>query len=164
MEQWYTLHTKPHKEHMVRTLMEHRGIAAYLPLLERKGKPSRRGEPLFARYLFIRLDLGQVALSSLDWAPGVTRVVSFGGQPAVVPDGVIQWLQDRLACPAGCDSYRGLPLRPNDRLRVTAGPLRGMEAIFDRRLSGEERARVFISIMGRLTACEIALEWLEQVG
>ncbi|HOG46259.1 MAG TPA: transcription termination/antitermination NusG family protein [Anaerolineae bacterium] len=161
MERWYTLHTKPHKEYLVRDLMAQRGITAYLPLLQHEG---RRAEPFFARYLFVRLDLAQVALSSLDWAPGVTRVVSFGGQPATVPDGVIQWLQDRLAHTNSREFYKRLPLRPNDRLRVVAGPLRGMEALFERRLSGEERARVLVEIMGRLTSCEIAMQWLERVG
>lgn len=167
MEQWYALHTKPHKEHMVRALMANRGIAAYLPEAQTSGRRRAgncRGEPFFARYLFLRLDLARVALSSVNWAPGVTSVVSFGGQPATVPDEVIAWLQHRLACSQGLDYYKGLPLRPNDRLRVTAGPLAGMEAILDRRLSGEERARVLIEILGRLTACEIALECLERVG
>ena len=39
-----------------------------------------------------------------------------------------------------------------------------MEAIFDHRLSGEDRARVLVQLLGQITACEIPLSWLEQIG
>ncbi len=151
---------------MVRELMANRGIAAYLPELPVRGKrdASRHGEPFFARYLFAHLDLARAPLSSVNWSPRVTSVVAFGGQPAVVPDAVSKWLRGRLPRTEGLEYYKGLSLRPNDRLRVTTGPLRGMEAVFERRLSGEERARALIEIMGRLTACEIAMEWLEPLA
>ena len=162
---WYAVHTKPRKEFQVRTYLEALGIETYLPAhrVARKRRPKRiREEPFLARYLFAHLDLLRVPLSSINWLPGVNRVVSFGGQPAVVHDEVIAWLKRRLAQAEGKGLYKGLPLRPNDRLRVTAGPLRGLEAIFDRRLSSEERARVFVDLLGRLTACEVPLEWLER--
>ena len=162
---WYALHTKPRKEQQVRLYLESRGIETYLPTLKVASKRhprQTREEPFLARYLFAHLDLLTVPLSSVNWSPGVTRVVSFGGQPAVVQDEVIAWLKRRLAQAESQGFHKGLPLRPNDRLRVTAGPLRGLEAIFDRRLSSEDRARVFVDLLGRLTACEVPLEWLER--
>ncbi len=165
MEQWYTLHTKPRKERQVRDYLDGRGIRTYLPAVRvpnRRYPREKREEPFFARYLFAHLDLTQVALSSLNWAPGVTSLVSFGGQPAVVPEQVIQWLQGRLA-QNEVWGYRGVPLQANDRVRFVDGPLRGMEAIFDCRLSAEDRARVFVELLGRLTACEIPLRWLERI-
>ena len=165
MKHWYALHTKPRKEHAVRTLLETRNIEVYLPVLvTTRRQPTRRKQeqPLFARYLFARMDLTDVPLSSLNWTPGVTRVVSFGGQPAVVQKEVIQWLRDQLARIDVKDYYRGLPLRAGDRLRVTTGPLKDMEVIFDRRLSSTDRARVLIDILGRLTTCQIDLHSLER--
>jgi transcriptional antiterminator RfaH len=159
---WYAVHTKPRKERQVRCYLESRGIEAYLPTLpvpSRRRPREAREEPFLARYLFAHLDLRSVPLSSINWSPGVNRVVSFGGEPAVVPDAVIAWLGRRLV--RGYD--KGLPLRPNDRLRITAGPLKGLEAIFDRRLSSEDRARVFVEILGRLTSCEVPLAWLERI-
>jgi transcriptional antiterminator RfaH len=163
---WYAVHTKPRKEFHVRCYLESRGIEAYLPALQR---PSRRCpretcvEPFLARYLFVHLDPQSVPLSSVNWSPGVHRLVSFGGEPAIVPDAVIGWLRRRLAQAEAEQAHKGLPLRHNDRLRLTAGPLRGLEAVFDCRLSAEDRARVFVDILGRLTACEVPLGWLERV-
>jgi transcriptional antiterminator RfaH len=161
---WYAVHTKPRKECQVRGYLESRGIETYLPTLKVPSKrhPRKiREEPFLARYLFAHLDPHRVPLSTVDWSPGVNRVVSFGGEPAVVPDEVIRWLRERLGQEQARDHHKGLPLRPNDRLRVTAGPLRGLEAIFDRRLSCEDRARVFVDLLGRLTACEVPLSWLQ---
>ena len=165
MKHWYALHTKPRKEHAVRSLLETKSIEVYLPVLvttRRQPTPRKREKPLFARYLFARMDLTNVPLSSVNWTPGVTRVVSFGGQPTVVQEEVIQWLKDRLSRIDTKDYYRGLPLRAGDRLRVTTGPLKDMEVIFDQRLSSTDRARVFLDILGRLTTCQIDLYSLER--
>ena len=164
---WYAVQTKPCKEHTVQSQLSSRGIQTYLPLLpaaSQRHRQDRPDKPFFARYLFARMDLTRVALSSVNWAPGVIRVVSFGGKPALVPDKIIQRLQDRLASVDGKAYLGGLPLRPGDRLRVTKGPLKDMEAIFDQRLSCEDRARVFIELLGRLTACQIDLHCLRRVA
>jgi transcriptional antiterminator RfaH len=163
---WYALHTKPRKEHAVQEFLLSRGIETYLPVLKEAGKNAARNQrerPFFSCYLFARVNLNHVPLSSLNWAPGVNRVVSFGGQPAVVPDEVVDWLKCRLAQIDARDYYQGLPLQPGDRLRVVKGPLKDLEAIFDRRLSSGERARVFIEILGRLTICEVNLNHLQRV-
>lgn len=162
---WYAVHTKPHKEHAVQEFLLSRGIETYLPLLKNNGKTHTRSreKPFFTCYLFARVNLTETPLSSLNWAPGVNRVVSFGGLPAVVPDEVVSWLQQRLAQIDGRDYFQGLPLYPGDRLRVTKGPLKDLEAIFDRRMSSGERARVFIEILGRLTVCEMELNHLQRV-
>jgi transcriptional antiterminator RfaH len=166
LQHWYAVHTKPRKEVQVREFLQGQGIETYLPALEVPDKryPRRKREqPFFARYLFVRLDSSLVPLSSVNWAQGVTSVVTFGGEPATVPDEVIRWLQKRLDNLDASEFFAGPLPRPNERVRVTAGPLQGMEAIFDRRLSAEDRARVLIDLLGRLTACEIPLSWLERL-
>ncbi len=164
---WYAVHTKPRREPAVRDLLHSRGIETYLPLLKRTGKRApraRREQPFFACYLFARFNLAEVPLSSINWSPGVTRVVSFGGQPAVVPDETVDLLKDRLERIDASDYHQGLPLRAGDRLRIVEGPLRDMEAIFDQRLSSADRAQVFVRILGRLTACQIDLDCLDRLG
>jgi len=166
LQHWYAVHTKPRKEAQARDYLQGLGIEAYLPVLElpSKRRPrQRRAQPFFARYLFVHLDPAIVPLSSINWAQGVTSVVSFGGEPAIVQDEVIRWMQARLAALDPSEYLRGPLPQPNDRVRVIAGPLQGMEAIFDRRLSAEDRARVLIDLLGRLTTCEVPLEWLERI-
>ncbi len=166
MQHWYAVHTKPRKEAHVREFLEGQGFEVYLPAVEvpSKRRPrQRRAQPFFARYLFVRLDPAVVPLSSVNWAQGVSSVVTFGGEPAIVQDEVVRWLQKRLANLDPGEFFHGPLPQPNERVRVMAGPLQGMEAIFDRRLSAEDRARVLIELLGRLTACEVPLEWLERI-
>lgn len=156
---WYAVHTKPHKEHAVALYLQSRGVETYLPVLAQNGsgRTNLAPRPFFSCYLFARLDLQSVSLSSVNWAPGVNRVVSFGGLPAVVPREVIDWIRDRLERVDPRDYHRGRLLVPGERLRVTRGPLKGLEAVFDQRLSSSARARVFVEILGRLTACQMNL-------
>jgi transcriptional antiterminator RfaH len=162
---WYVIYTKPQQERAVESLLNGRGLETYLPSLKvarRHQRRTRTRRPFFSCYLLAHLNLAQVPLSSINWAPGVKRVVSFGGQPAVVPDQVVDWLKRQLAATDPKEYYRGAPLRPGDRLRVKEGPLRHLEVIFDQRLSSGDRARVFIDILGRLTSCDIDLDCLER--
>jgi transcriptional antiterminator RfaH len=165
-EHWYAVHTKPHQEQAVEGGLRNRGIETYLPLLRPSRTRSRctgHPTPFFSGYLFARLDLTRVPLSSINWSHGVNRVVGFGGQPAVVHDEVLDWLKRRLAELHDGDYFRGLPLQPGDRLRVTKGPLRDMEAIFDQRLSSQDRVRVLVDLLGRLTACDVDLACLKRI-
>lgn len=164
---WYAVHTKPHQEKTVEGILLNRGIETYLPVLRPSHTRSRRKarpRPFFSNYLFARLDLTRIPLSSINWSPGVNRVVSFGGRPAVVSDEVLEWLKRRLAQLDSDDYFRGLPLQPGDRLRMVKGPLRDLEVIFDQRLSAQDRVRVLVEILGRLTACDVDLDCLERVG
>lgn len=165
MEHWYALHTKPRKERMVRDALVNRGLEVMYPVLpaQRRSRRSLAEAPFFPRYLFARLDFDVIPLSSINWMQGMTGVVCFGGEPTVVADEVIRWLRARVEEAARGDYHGGLPLVPEARMRVVAGPLKGMEAIFDRRVPGEERARVLIQLLGQLRSCEIPLSWLEQI-
>jgi transcriptional antiterminator RfaH len=57
---WYLIHTKPRQEHIALTNLERQGYTCYLPLLRvekiRRRKAEVVSEPMFARYLFVRLD------------------------------------------------------------------------------------------------------------
>ena len=165
MDRWYALHTKPRNEEHVREQLERRGLEAYLPRVDAAPQrtAARRPKPFFPRYLFARLDLDTVPLSSIVYLPGMASVVSFGGEPAVVPDVVIDFLRQRLAHTDLPGFLEGAPLRQGDTLRVTSGPLRDLSAVFDRPLSPDGRVRVLIRLMGRLSACELPIDSLSRV-
>jgi transcriptional antiterminator RfaH len=154
MENWYALYTKPRKERQVNTLLRGRGIETYLPTVRRKVR--RRDRPdrviFFPCYLFARLDFDIVPLSSVAWMPGVRRIVSSGSQPTPVPDEVVELVRERLE---EIEEVRYGNLRQGDRVRITSGPLRDLEAIFDQPTSSADRVRVLLDVMGRLTSVEI---------
>ncbi|HID86234.1 MAG TPA: hypothetical protein EYP55_02520 [Anaerolineae bacterium] len=161
MKRWYALYTKPRKERQVSDILASKGIETYLPLV-RVRKRGRRGEveqPFFPCYLFARVDLALQGLSSVRWTPGLRKVVSFGGEPAAIPDAMVALIRKRLA---ERDYPQYEAFKPGERVRIKAGPLQDLEGIFDRNLSPSDRVRVLVDILGRLTPCEIEVDYLEK--
>jgi transcriptional antiterminator RfaH len=75
--------------------------------------------------------------------------VAFGGQPAWVPENLINAIRRRVEQInlAGGESLAGL--QPGDQVVIREGPFAGYQAIFDARLSGDERVRVLLSLLSR---------------
>ncbi len=149
-KQWYALHTKPHKERQVASLLRSRNVEIFLPLLHVNPVNPRSAceRPYFPNYLFAHLDLDVTGLSAVQWTPGLLRMVQFGGVLGTVPGTLIAQLKRRLneICAAGGLALQSL--RAGDRVRVTDGPLQGYEGMFDARVSGADRVRVLLEMIG----------------
>ena len=98
---WYVAHTKQHQEARAREQVARRGVESFFPrLFLPHVRPRQRPlVPLFPGYLFVHLTTPG-SYDAVRWAPGVSQVVSFAGQPAPLDDEVILFLQ-RRAGPAG---------------------------------------------------------------
>ena len=152
---WYLIHTKPKQESCALLNLQQQGYECYLPLLSsekiRRGALTLVEEPLFPRYLFIRLDSGQSAKS---WSPirstrGVSRLVSFGQQPAQVDDALIQALQRH-------DEPEPEPLfKPGETVRLTNTPYAGLEAIYQM-ADGVNRVIVLIKLLNKPVPLRVA--------
>jgi transcriptional antiterminator RfaH len=125
-QNWYVAYTCSRHEKSLAEQCEQRGITTFLPLyaVQRHWK-KRRAEvllPLFPSYVFVRMALAErFRVLSL---PGMVSLVSIRGVPAVVPDAQIEPL--RKAVTLG----RAEPcvyLQSGKRVRVTSGPLLGLE-------------------------------------
>jgi len=150
MSNWYLIHTKIRQERVALENLERQGFACFLPLI--RAEKLRRGalqvvqEPLFPRYLFIRLGTGQ---ESQSWAPirstvGVSRLVTFGQTPAKIEDELIAQLQVKT------DSAE-VQLRhfePGEQVVVTDGPFVGVEAIYQM-ADAEGRVMVLLNILSK---------------
>ena len=164
--QWYLVHTKPRQEKCALDNLDRQGYQCYLPTISserlRQGLLTVSDEPLFPRYLFIRLGLGDSAKS---WAPirstkGVSRLVSFGNAPARVEDGLIELLRAKEA------NVQTMPeklFKPGDRVRLTAGPFAGIEAIYQM-TNGDRRVMVLIEILSKPVSVHVAPSSLRKAG
>jgi len=147
---WYALRSKPRKEEVVWRQVRTQGFEAFYPRL--KVNPvnprSRKVRPYFPGYLFVSADLDEVGVSVFQWMPHAIGLVAFGGEPAAVPDSLINALRKRVEeiAAAGGEVFDGL--QPGDTVRINDGPFRGYEAIFDTRLPGNERVRVLLELLG----------------
>ncbi len=162
MRRWYVIYTKPRSERVVEHVLRERGIESFLPTLQvwRVRRKRLEDEPMFPNYLFMRCDLTNGDSVKVHWVPGVRYLVGFDGKgPIPVPDDLIEYLKERTN---NTTMYDGHHWKRGDRVRIMDGAFKGLEAVFDARLPGYERARVFLNILGRLTRCEVPIEWLDK--
>lgn len=163
MQQWYALFTKPRAEYQVEQVLQARHIETYLPTIQvwRARRRQLETEPLFAGYLFANVCLQEVGISEIAWIPGLRHIVGAeGGDPPPVPGEVIAYIKHRVAMLH--PQRPGANLQYGDLVKITDGPLKDLEAVFEQHLSGYERAQVLVRVLGRLTRYNLPLDWLKQ--
>ena len=108
--------------------MQQGGIENYCPLNKVRRKWSDRvklvEEPLFKSYVFVKVDeAGRTAVRMTD---GVINFVYWDGKPAIVKDKEIEAIRLFLEEHENVSLVK-MELKPNDRVRVAAGPLMDAE-------------------------------------
>lgn len=157
---WYVVHTHPRQEKALAETLEARDIRFFLPLVRGvKYYGHRRrvtDRPLFASYVFLwgTVDQTYLAVST----KRVARVLPVPDQKRLEHE----LLQIRLALDgaATLDPYPFLSV--GRRVRVTSGPLRGVEGLVLSR-PGETRLVLGIHTLGQAVAVEIDPSLLEPV-
>ena len=151
LKQWYALRSKPNKEDFLWGELLARKIEVFYPQLRVKpvNPRARKVKPYFPGYLFVHIDLEQVNLSAMRYLPGATGLVVFDGLPPTVPESLINAIHRRVDEVNAAGGETLIDLQPGDPVRVQAGPFAGYEAIFDERLSGNERVRVLLTMLGK---------------
>ena len=150
---WYALYTCPRHEKLVHQQLNAKTIESYLPLYKSLRRWNDRTAlielPLFPGYLFVRIH--HSARLRVLTVPGVVRLIGFNGQLACVTVEEIQAIRTAVAlqmaepCPY---------LVEGRRIRLTAGPLKGLEGIVVRR-KGNLRAVISIHSIMQSFAVEV---------
>lgn len=157
---WYALRSKSRKEDAVWRQVMSLGYEVFYPCLRVHpvNPRSRKILPYFPGYLFVQADLDQVGVSVFQWMPHTIGLVSFGGEPSVVPENLILAIQKRVdeINAAGGEIFDGL--KHGDVVWISNGPFQGYEAIFDARLPGSERVRVLLEFLGNRRKVPVVLE------
>jgi transcriptional antiterminator RfaH len=158
--QWYVIHTKPRQEQRALENLQRQGFEAWLPMIAlekvRRSRLTQVTEPMFSRYLFIRLDTTQTNWSPIRSTLGVSKLVSFGNVPAAVPDALIDMLRE---WPPRTPQRL---MNPGDEVQLVEGPLRGLRGIYQQH-DGEARAMVLIELLSQPQTIQIELQALRPV-
>ena len=157
---WYVVHTKPKQEVRALENLQNQGFTCFMPTMQVQKLRNQRvqvvTEPMFSRYLFIQLDD-----QTQNWGPirstlGVSKLVSFGPQPAKVPPEFVAFLRE--APPETLERM----FAPGDTVKVAAGPLQGLEGKYLAH-DGETRAFVLIELLGQPQKIAMVVEALRVV-
>ena len=161
VKRWYLVYSKPRQEDVAKQNLQRQGYETYLPMVRfarrRLGRRIIKIEPMFPRYLFIRLDT-----ESDNWAPirstlGVNSIVRFGPDPTPVPDELVASLKARDR-----EGVQDMPLhefKPGGKVRIEEGPFEGYEGIFLATTS-QDRVLVLLDIVGKAAKARVHIEQL----
>jgi transcription antitermination factor NusG len=159
---WYALQTKARHEKTVSNYLRQQGVEEFLPLYKSRREWSDRVRvvelPLFGGYIFCRVDPN--SLVSVLNAPGVMRVLSYGTEPAPVPDGEIAAIRRLLE-----SDLPVLPcpfLKVGATVRIRSGAMKGLEGRFER-IKNHCRLVLSVNLLQRSVALEVDPESVEVV-
>lgn len=146
---WYVVRTKAGDEHRANDNLLHQEIETFLPLYKnyyfRNGRMVQTIKPLFPNYLFARLDL-DAHFTKVKWTRGVSRILGNRVGPVSISEKVVQTIRERV----GKDSLIELEeqIKEGDLVQVSSGPLKDLIGIFQKRMSGKDRVKILLNLIG----------------
>ena len=161
MIRWYAAQTQPRKERLALQHLANQHFETFCPLGRRARRIGKRSvsalEPFFPGYVFVHLDLAFERWRSINGTIGVARLVSFGGEPAMVPEGLIERLE-ALTDQDGVLSFDE-DLHAGDEVRIIGGPL---DTFCGTLVTCEPRKRVtvLLELLSGATRVEVARDRL----
>jgi transcriptional antiterminator RfaH len=149
MKKWYVAHSKPRNEELLWKQFCLRNLESYYPCIQvpTVNPRARKVQPYFPGYLFVYVDLDLIGKSTLKWMPGGVGLVSFGDEPAFIPDNMVYAIKQRIESLKMVSEEKSTPLCKGDPVVIHSGVFAGYDGIFDMQLTGTDRARVLLSLL-----------------
>lgn len=160
---WLLAQLKPNHARIADRNLKQQGFQTFLPMEEgtrrQQGRFVTAPRPLFPGYIFVALNTAIGGWRAINSTNGITRLVSFGQEPALVPREIIAQLMQR------CD-LKGLLraprlLHPGDQVRLGTGPFADFIARVEN-IAPDQRVWVLLDLMGRQTRMAVAPEQLRR--
>lgn len=155
---WYVVHTKARQEQTACENLARQGYSVYLPRIKRlkriRGHQQAQLEPLFPRYLFLQPGSSAHSIAPVRSTLGVTTLVHFGQEPAVMQPETLASIRDFEARRNEASVEDINPFQRGERVRVVDGPLSGLEGL----ISGvsQERVVVLMQLLGQDTRVSLS--------
>ena len=152
---WYAVYTRSRQEKIVKKQLDGKDIENFLPLYEKvshwKDRKKEIEVPLFPGYLFVKIRSHE-RLEVLKTF-GTVCLVGNCGQPLPIPEDQISSIQKFIWNGLRCDPCPTLTI--GKRVRISEGPLEGVEGILVRK---KNRSWLVVSVDMIHRAVSIELE------
>jgi transcription antitermination factor NusG len=155
---WHAIWTRSNFEDLVGRQLMAKGFEVFFPTAatwSRRANARRRVEvPLFPGYLFVQQPIDKAAYIEILKVRGVVRVLGDGwDRLAPIDFSEIEAIQRLVR--AGQPMFPHMYLRAGDRVRITAGPLRGVEGFFVRDQLDKGLLVVSVTLLQRSVAVKV---------
>ncbi len=159
---WRALTVRSRHEKIAAQSLRSRGLEEFLPLYPSKRAWSDRTKvvdlPLFPGYVFCRVPQSKrlLAVSS----PGVTSIVGFGGQDAVIEEHELESVRRMLAAGLAVEPWPYV--RPGNIVEIRSGPLSGLRGEVVRE-KGLWRLIVNVDLLQRSVSAELERDMVQAI-
>ena len=161
MSYWCCARLELHRERLALHCLGLNGYTTYFPRLREwrrsHGRKIEVRPPLFPGYAFVRIAL---QWHTARWSVGVLGLIMDGAQPAKVPNDVIAEIRSRER--GGLVELPRQGLGVGDHVRVTRGPLAGLDGLYERQRP-RERILVLLQVLGACRHVELGADDVEAV-
>ena len=148
---WYVAQTQVHAESRAASHLGRQGFGIYLPRYRKQRRHARRidvvAAPLFARYLFVSIDLAAQRWHAIQSTIGITRLVG-SGKPAMVSPEIIEGLRDREDVDGFVMLQQRSRFSPGDKVRINDGAFCDCLGLYEG-ISGNDRSAILLDLLGR---------------
>lgn len=149
---WHLVQIKPNSQVIAVRNLSRQGFQTFAPMQNftkrNRSKFTPVSQPLFPGYFFVSINVFEGGWTAVNNTFGVSRLVSFGTEPAPVPSELIDQLMFR------CDESNTLKapslLKKGDMIQITEGPLSDFVATVES-VQKDQRIWILLDIMGRTT-------------
>lgn len=159
---WYALYTRHQHEKMVAEILLSKEFHVFLPLYEAthrwKDRIKKLSLPLFPSYVFIQGGLDRQL--HIMTTPGVHSIVANAGRAIPIPGEQIDAVRRMVEGPLQVEPHPFL--KCGDKVRVTSGPLQGIEGILIRK-KNYTRLVLSVEMLMKSVAVEIDAWMVERV-
>lgn len=166
-DRWYAVCCKPRQEAVAEENLLRQGFRVHLPRIRIRQRRRRQWidaiEVLFPRYIFIRVDPLQRSMATVRSTRGVVGLVRFGGQPAVVPDAVMEALRQREDADSGLHQDNRPLFSAGEAIKLVDGPLSGMEGVFTQQ-DGDKRVIILLELLGKANKVTVSRDWIARAA
>ena len=160
---WYAVYVRSRHEKKVCHLFEEKGLESSLPLIKTTRQWSDRKKkvevPLFRGYVFIRIDIRKDKFNILK-TDGVVKFIGIGKNPSRIPDEQIHWMYMIVEKSDTVKNEKEIPV--GQKVRVTAGPFKGVEGVVIR-TGNQSRLVIVIESIMHAVSVEISPNYLENI-
>jgi transcription termination/antitermination protein NusG len=156
--QWYALYTRSHCEQLVCDQLMAKGFSIFLPKMEvwsrRSGIRHRISTPMFPSYLFLHHVMDKVSFIEVCKVRGLVRILGERwDRLSTIPETEIEAIHRvlRTELPMSSHPY----LRDGQRVRISHGPLTGVEGILVQNKPTKGLLVLSIELLRRSVAVEV---------
>ena len=162
VKSWFLLQYKPNSYRVALRNLHRQGFETFLPMQDITARKSSRflllSKPLFPGYMFVAFERDGGSWRQINSTTGVSRLVSFDGQPRELPLDLVSGLM--LRCDASGRILPPAQLSTGDKVQVLSGPFANFIATVEN-IDERHRTWVLIDFMGRGTRMQVQSKQLK---